>query len=88
MSGCGGACATCISSSPFYYTFILNLTHSWPCTHSLSHPQVPTLAVVENMAYFLCGQCQTKHRVFGGGGGGEEGNAAKRIREVRLTGRE
>ena len=29
---------------------------------------VPVLAVVENMAWFLCGKCETKHRIFGGGG--------------------
>lgn len=29
--------------------------------------QVPTLAVVENMAYFLCGKCDEKHRIFGKG---------------------
>lgn len=29
--------------------------------------QVPTLAVVENMAYFLCGKCDEKHRIFGQG---------------------
>jgi hypothetical protein len=40
------------------------------------------------MAYFLCGQCQTKHRIFGGGSGDDDAAAgaspaAKRIREVR-----
>lgn len=40
------------------------------------------------MAYFLCGQCHTKHRIFGGTGEGDEKDAgptpaAKRIREVR-----
>jgi Mrp family chromosome partitioning ATPase/DUF971 family protein len=29
---------------------------------------VPVLAVVENMAYFTCGKCDTKHRIFGAGG--------------------
>ena len=29
--------------------------------------KVPTVAVVENMSYFLCGKCQTKHRLFGPG---------------------
>ena len=29
--------------------------------------KVPTIAVVENMSYFLCGTCQTKHRLFGPG---------------------
>lgn len=29
--------------------------------------KVPTVAVVENMSYFLCGTCQTKHRLFGPG---------------------
>jgi len=27
--------------------------------------QVPTLAVVENMAYFHCPSCQDKHHIFG-----------------------
>jgi len=29
--------------------------------------KVPTVAVVENMSYFLCGNCKTKHRLFGPG---------------------
>lgn len=27
---------------------------------------VPVLGVVENMAYFVCGQCYTRHQIFGG----------------------
>lgn len=27
--------------------------------------QVPVLGIVENMAYFECGTCQTQHRIFG-----------------------
>ena len=56
-----------------------------PPTHTY-HTQVPTLAVVENMAYFLCGQCQTRHRIFGGGGGDDGDSdaspALRRIQEV------
>jgi ATP-binding protein involved in chromosome partitioning len=29
--------------------------------------KVPTIAVVENMAYYKCGSCETKHRIFGQG---------------------
>ncbi|MBN2717862.1 MAG: P-loop NTPase [Deltaproteobacteria bacterium] len=29
--------------------------------------QVPTLAIVENMAYFVCDGCDKKHRIFGEG---------------------
>lgn len=29
--------------------------------------KIPTIAVVENMSYFLCGNCDTKHRLFGAG---------------------
>lgn len=29
---------------------------------------INTLGVVENMAYFLCGKCETKHHIFGDGG--------------------
>jgi len=35
---------------------------------------VPTLAVVENMSWFVCGSCDTKHRLFGEG-------AATRLKE-------
>ncbi len=31
---------------------------------------VPTLGVVENMAYFVCGSCSTKHYIFSAGGAG------------------
>jgi len=31
--------------------------------------KVPTVAVVENMSYFICGQCKTKHYPFGQGAG-------------------
>ena len=30
---------------------------------------VPVLGVVENMSYFICPNCQHKHRIFGSGGG-------------------
>ena len=30
---------------------------------------VPVLGVVENMSYFICPHCSTKHRIFGSGGG-------------------
>ena len=29
--------------------------------------KVPAIAVVENMSYYLCGSCQTKHAIFGDG---------------------
>ena len=29
--------------------------------------QVPTIAVVENMAFYMCDNCDTKHRIFGAG---------------------
>jgi ATP-binding protein involved in chromosome partitioning len=29
--------------------------------------KVPTVALVENMSYFMCGNCDTKHRIFGEG---------------------
>ncbi|MDA0990019.1 MAG: P-loop NTPase [Verrucomicrobia bacterium] len=28
---------------------------------------VPTVAVVENMSYFICGSCETRHEIFGAG---------------------
>jgi ATP-binding protein involved in chromosome partitioning len=30
---------------------------------------VPVLGIVENMSYFICPNCQNKHRIFGEGGG-------------------
>ncbi|MEP6550758.1 MAG: P-loop NTPase, partial [Gemmatimonadales bacterium] len=30
---------------------------------------VPVLGVVENMSYFICPNCNDKHRIFGSGGG-------------------
>lgn len=30
---------------------------------------IPTVAVVENMSYFSCGNCGTRHSIFGEGGG-------------------
>ena len=29
--------------------------------------KVPTVALVENMSYFMCGSCDAKHRIFGTG---------------------
>jgi ATP-binding protein involved in chromosome partitioning len=29
--------------------------------------KVPTVAVIENMAYFKCTGCEEKHRIFGPG---------------------
>ena len=29
--------------------------------------KVPTIGVVENMSYFTCDACGTKHRIFGDG---------------------
>jgi ATP-binding protein involved in chromosome partitioning len=31
--------------------------------------QVPVLGVVENMSYFVCEECDTRHHLFGEGGG-------------------
>ncbi len=31
--------------------------------------EVPLIGVVENMSYFICDHCQTKHEIFGQGGG-------------------
>jgi ATP-binding protein involved in chromosome partitioning len=31
--------------------------------------KVPVLGVVENMSYFVCGECETRHYLFGQGGG-------------------
>ena len=31
--------------------------------------EVPVLGIVENMSYFICPNCQEKHRIFGSGGG-------------------
>ncbi len=31
--------------------------------------RVPTLGVIENMSYFVCSQCQTRHEIFAHGGG-------------------
>jgi ATP-binding protein involved in chromosome partitioning len=30
---------------------------------------VPVLGIVENMSYFICPNCEAKHRIFGSGGG-------------------
>jgi ATP-binding protein involved in chromosome partitioning len=30
---------------------------------------VPILGIVENMSYFVCGKCDTRHEIFGRGGG-------------------
>jgi ATP-binding protein involved in chromosome partitioning len=30
---------------------------------------VPVLGIVENMSYFICPNCEAKHRIFGAGGG-------------------
>lgn len=29
--------------------------------------KVPTIALVENMSYYKCGSCDTKHKLFGEG---------------------
>jgi ATP-binding protein involved in chromosome partitioning len=31
--------------------------------------KVPVVGVVENMSYFVCGECETRHHLFGQGGG-------------------
>jgi ATP-binding protein involved in chromosome partitioning len=33
---------------------------------------VPVLGIVENMSYFLCDNCGTRHEIFGHGGAREE----------------
>ena len=38
---------------------------------------VPILGIVENMSYFLCGNCNERHEIFGHGGAAEE---AKRLK--------
>jgi ATP-binding protein involved in chromosome partitioning len=37
---------------------------------------VPLLGVVENMSYFICGECQARHALFGQGGGRRLAEAA------------
>ena len=32
---------------------------------------IPLLGIVENMSYFVCGECSTRHQIFGSGGGTE-----------------
>jgi ATP-binding protein involved in chromosome partitioning len=32
---------------------------------------IPIVGVIENESYFMCGQCSTKHEIFGSGGGGK-----------------
>jgi ATP-binding protein involved in chromosome partitioning len=34
--------------------------------------EVPVLGIVENMSYFVCDQCNTKHHLFSSGGGKKE----------------
>jgi ATP-binding protein involved in chromosome partitioning len=38
---------------------------------------VPVLGMIENMSYFLCGKCSTKHYLFGEGGAAREAEAQK-----------
>lgn len=38
---------------------------------------IPILGVVENESYFVCGQCETKHALFGEGGGKKVAELAK-----------
>ena len=33
---------------------------------------VPILGIIENMSYFLCEKCETKHKIFGNGGAKSE----------------
>jgi ATP-binding protein involved in chromosome partitioning len=33
--------------------------------------RIPVLGIVENMSYFICSNCDTKHYIFGSGGGAE-----------------
>lgn len=37
---------------------------------------IPILGVVENESYFICGQCETRHTLFGVGGGQKVADAA------------
>jgi ATP-binding protein involved in chromosome partitioning len=39
--------------------------------------KVPVLGVVENMSYFVCDECQTRHYLFGQGGGQGLASAAE-----------
>ena len=41
-----------------------------------SKVEVDILGIVENMSYYLCGQCDQRHEIFGSGGGRE---AAERL---------
>jgi ATP-binding protein involved in chromosome partitioning len=34
-----------------------------------SQVNIPVLGIVENMSYYLCGNCGIKHKIFGSGGG-------------------
>jgi ATP-binding protein involved in chromosome partitioning len=52
---------------------------------------VPLLGVVENMAYFTCGNCEEKHDIFGSGAGKQhlakllEGSQTKHVLEVPMS---
>jgi ATP-binding protein involved in chromosome partitioning len=37
--------------------------------HMFEKVRIPVIGIVENMSYFLCGQCETRHWVFGQDGG-------------------
>ncbi|MGE4106157.1 MAG: Mrp/NBP35 family ATP-binding protein [Bacteriovoracia bacterium] len=37
--------------------------------HMWDKVKIPVVGVVENMSYFMCGNCSTKHELFGSGGG-------------------
>ena len=46
--------------------------------------RIPVLAVVENMSYFLCGNCDTKHRIFGEQGAKYLSQLTRRYGEIKL----
>src|ERR1041384_4726618 len=40
---------------------------------------IPVLGIVENMSYFICPNCSSKHFIFGSGGGDDLANQFKKI---------
>jgi ATP-binding protein involved in chromosome partitioning len=39
--------------------------------HMFEQVHIPVIGIVENMSYFVCSECSTKHHIFGSGGGAE-----------------
>lgn len=46
--------------------------------------RIPVLAVVENMSYFVCSSCDTKHRIFGEQGSKYLEQLTRRYGEIKL----